>query len=75
MSIFPDGELPQPLRRPHRFPTRRITVFRCSAITRRSSGYKSIDDPAFWDHLEAREEGRLAQEADHLFDTSAPWAI
>jgi hypothetical protein len=29
---------------------------------------------AFWAHLEDREEGRLAQEADHLFDTSYAWA-
>lgn len=28
----------------------------------------------FWRQLEARDEGRLAQEADHLFDTSYTWA-
>jgi hypothetical protein len=29
---------------------------------------------AFWKRLEEREEGRIAQEADHLFDTSFEWA-
>lgn len=29
----------------------------------------------FWAHLEDREEGWVALEADHLFDTSYPWAL
>jgi len=28
----------------------------------------------YWAQIEEREFGRLAQEADHLFDTSQPWA-
>jgi hypothetical protein len=32
------------------------------------------DDNALWSRLEECEEGRLAQEADHLFDTSYAWA-
>lgn len=28
----------------------------------------------FWQQLEDREFGQLAMEADHLFDTSYPWA-
>ena len=32
------------------------------------------EEVAFWTQLEEREEGRLAQEADHLFDTSFAWA-
>jgi hypothetical protein len=32
------------------------------------------EEAAFWAYLEGREEGRLAQEADHLFDTSYAWA-
>jgi hypothetical protein len=31
------------------------------------------EEVAFWTQLEEREEGRLAQEADHLFDTSFAW--
>lgn len=31
-------------------------------------------EEAFWARLEEREEGRAAQEADHLFDTSYSWA-
>lgn len=30
---------------------------------------------AFWARLEEREDGRFALEADHLFDTSYPWAV
>ena len=33
------------------------------------------EEAAFWAHLEDREEGRVALEADHLFDTSYPWAL
>jgi hypothetical protein len=32
-------------------------------------------ESAFWAQLEDREEGRLAIEADHLFDTSYAWAV
>lgn len=32
------------------------------------------EEEAFWAHLEECEEGRIAQEADHLFDTSFEWA-
>lgn len=31
-------------------------------------------EASLWAHLEEREEGRLALEADHLFDTSYSWA-
>ena len=30
-------------------------------------------EAAHWQYLEEREFGRLAQEADHLFDTSLTW--
>ena len=42
--------------------TRRIPV-RCSAAERR-----------YWAAAEEREFGHLAQETDHLFDTSYLWA-
>lgn len=32
------------------------------------------EEAGLWACLEEREEGRLAQEADHLFDTSYAWA-
>ena len=32
------------------------------------------DESGFWAQLEEREYGRLALEADHLFDTSNPWS-
>lgn len=31
-------------------------------------------ETTFWAWLEEREDGRIAQEVDHLFDTSYPWA-
>ena len=34
----------------------------------------SREEEVFWRQLEEREEGRVAQEADHLFDTSFAWA-
>lgn len=33
-----------------------------------------IEDATFWARLEDSEEGRVALEADHLFDTSYAWA-
>lgn len=32
------------------------------------------EEAGFWAQLEEREFGRLALEADHLFDTSYQWA-
>lgn len=32
------------------------------------------DEAGFWAQLEECEFGRLALEADHLFDTSYPWS-
>lgn len=31
-------------------------------------------EDVIWRQLEEREEGRIAQESDHLFDTSFAWA-
>jgi hypothetical protein len=36
--------------------------------------WSASNDVAFWAALEEREDGRFAQEADHLFDTSHSWA-
>lgn len=35
---------------------------------------REAEEAAFWSRLEDREEGRLAIEADHLFDSSYSWA-
>lgn len=32
-------------------------------------------EAAFWARCAEYDDGRLAQEADHLFDTSYPWAF
>ena len=38
-------------------------------------GRDSAEERGYWAQIEEREFGRLAQEADHLFDTSQPWAV
>lgn len=74
MSATASSQKPQYGRRSPR-PSRIRTKFaQCPAITRGSPGRSVADDAAFWDHLEAREQGRFALEADYLFDTSYPWA-
>jgi len=75
MSTSAGREAPSPLRQSHRFSRNRATISRCSTIMQRSRGHSATDDTDFWVHLEAREEGRFTQEADHLFDTSYPWAV
>jgi len=37
-------------------------------------GRDSAEERVYWAQIEEREFGRLAQETDHLFDSSAPWA-
>jgi hypothetical protein len=37
--------------------------------------HSDVEEVAFWARLEEREEGRIALEADHLFDTSYAWAV
>jgi hypothetical protein len=32
-------------------------------------------EAAFWARCAEYDDGRLAQEADHVFDTSYPWAF
>jgi hypothetical protein len=34
----------------------------------------NAEEATFWARFEEREAGRLAQEVDHLFDTSYAWA-
>jgi len=37
-------------------------------------GRHTAEERVYWVQIEEREFGRLAQEADHLFDTSYAWA-
>ena len=46
----------------------------CRMTTDRPSD-REAEEAAFWARLEDREEGRLAIEADHLFDTGYAWAV
>ena len=74
MSMSPGSEQSPSLRRPRRFSRRRMLITPCSPRFSRARS-EDTDEAAFWKQLEEREEGRHAQEADHLFDTSAPWAM
>jgi hypothetical protein len=49
-------------------PTRKLSR------TPRIAARVSAEEAALWARYEEREDGRLAQEADHLFDTSYAWA-
>lgn len=74
MSTPPQSEQLPPLRRPRRFSRRRMIITPCSHRLPRARS-EDTKEAAFWKQFEEREEGRHAQEADHLFDTSAPWAF
>jgi hypothetical protein len=43
--------------------------------TLRVSRHNSTAEAAFWARCAEYDDGRLAQEADHLFDTSYPWVF
>lgn len=57
---------------------RRRVARRLARVRRYLSGKAQISvhqaEEEVWRRLEEREYGRLALEADHLFDTSYPWA-
>ena len=72
MAASTGSDTPQPENRSPR--ARRSRTSQESQAARPVVQGLSPDDPGFWAQLEEREEGRLAQEADHLFDTSASWA-
>jgi hypothetical protein len=71
MGTSPSSEFTQP-RRTLRQALRRRARKRPRRFT---SGLVPLraEDRAFWERGEEREEGRLTQEADHLFDTSYTW--
>lgn len=58
----------------HRIPKRRAGTPECLSTTALVSRNGDTEEAAFWSRYEEREEGRFAQEADYLFDTSSMWA-
>ena len=50
------------------------TTPRRSRATRRIPVRCSVAERIYWAAAEERAFGRLAQETDHVFDTSYPWA-
>lgn len=62
-----------PSRQAHQAKSRQARGTRRAAQTREAQQPEPVEE-AFWARLEEREEGRVAQEADHLFDTSYSWA-
>jgi hypothetical protein len=52
-------------RLPRRAPRRKLRMLR----------HDRTAEAAFWARCAEYDDGRLAQEADHLFDTSYPWAF
>lgn len=75
MSIPTSSELHPPVSEaptgpPHRNVSRR-RLGTGAALPARSDA----EEATFWARLEEREEGRVALEADHLFDTSYAWGV
>jgi len=66
------SESPQPEDRAHPTPRSRTTPHRRAHCRERQG--RPRDEAGFWAQLEEREFGRLALEADYLFDTSYLWA-
>lgn len=53
---------------------RRRTQRRPQTRVGKTNAASACAETVFWARLEDREEGRIATEADHLFDTSYTWA-
>lgn len=72
MAASIDSDTPQPETRSGR--VRRSRTAQESRAERPVTRGRPEDEASFWAQLEEREFGRMALEADHLFDTSYPWA-
>ena len=72
MAASTGSDAPQPEDQP--LPARRSRKAQHRQAHRPARQGQPGDEASFWVQLEEREEGRLALEADHLFDTSYPWA-
>ncbi|GAB4448915.1 MAG: hypothetical protein OHK0015_53840 [Chloroflexi bacterium OHK40] len=71
MAASTGSDAPQPEGQSH--PARRGRAAQHRRPHRPESQEGPGNETGFWAQLEEREEGRLALEADHLFDTSYPW--
>jgi hypothetical protein len=67
------ARLPNQMRRVRRQETGRRRKIRRHHLSTMQPAAIRVED-VYWRQFEEREDGRLAQEADHLFDTSFAWA-
>jgi len=74
MSISTPSEPHLPTRASQPTYRRRSMPTQCLPTTPHSTTLSDAEEATFWAHFEEREHGRLAQEADHLFDTNHSWA-
>jgi hypothetical protein len=72
MAASTSSDTPQPENQSH--PARRSQRAQHRRAFCPESEGRPGDEAGFWAQLEEREYGRLALEADHLFDTSHLWA-
>jgi hypothetical protein len=77
MSTPPSSDPHPPGDESEAFPGRKARPRRARRLPRtpRITARVSAEEAALWARYEEREDGRLTQEADHLFDTSYPWAF
>ena len=74
MAAGPSSDPQLPEHRPHQAHRNRPRAVRHTGAPYHTATRGVKEDADFWARLEERELGRLALEADHLFDTSYPWA-
>lgn len=74
MSASPCSEPHLPASESQLTSRRRSMPTQCLPTTPHNTTLSDAEEASFWARFEEREDGRLAQEADHLFDTSFPWA-
>ena len=74
MAAGPSSDPQPPEDGPHPAYRNRPPAAQSTRTPRRTTTRSANEDAGFWACLEERELGRLALEADHLFDTSYPWA-
>lgn len=73
MSVISDDS-PKRRRQTERRGGPRGAVPRRRSVPKANRRISTTAEDSIWARLEDREEGRLAIEADHLFDTSYAWA-
>lgn len=75
MSASPSSELHPPVPEAPAAPQLRTVIRRRLRTVAALPAPSDVEEAAFWAHLEDREEGRVALEVDHLFDTSYAWSV